>query len=96
MLNEEFFILIEKSGSVGVTAKEIADHTGCRLQVVHTWLSKWKTKGYLELLPHEGGPINVQLPWIIARTHLQCPPATQYRICHQRFQCYSILVVFPV
>jgi len=54
MLNEEFFTLIEKSGPAGITAEEIADHTGSSLQVVRTWLSRWKTKGYLKLNPHSG------------------------------------------
>jgi len=54
MLNDEFFALIEKSGSAGITAQEIADHTGCNLQAVRNWVSRWKTKGYLKLIPHEG------------------------------------------
>lgn len=63
MIKEEFFLLIEQSGSTGITAKEISDHMGWRVETVRTWLSRWKTRGYLKLIPHEGHVYDPNRRW---------------------------------
>lgn len=53
MINYELFQLIEKSGEHGITAKELAAHTGRELSTVRSWCSRWTAKRYLKRLPAE-------------------------------------------
>lgn len=50
-IRDEFFILIEKSGSRGMSALEISNHTGWPINTMRNWLSRWCKKGYLEHIP---------------------------------------------
>ncbi len=47
MIKEDYFILIESSGIRGITAKEVAEHTGDNVRTVTNWLSRWEKKGYI-------------------------------------------------
>ena len=47
MINRDYFELIEKVGSKGITAHEIAERTGASVLSVTNWLSRWQKRGYL-------------------------------------------------
>ncbi len=50
-VNRELFQLVEQSGDTGITAKEMAEHTGMQLNTVRGWCSRWTKEKFLKRLP---------------------------------------------
>jgi len=63
-MNEEAFRYIELMGSIGVTAKELAEKLGITPRSAASWLSQWAGKHYLKHIPFEGKvPYTTQRHW---------------------------------